>query len=261
MQNPIMQETPGLGLASVFQFGCSMCAELLIAALLVPGAHAMALEPVDVGQRLKKMCAMREDYDVTKEAAEAEAKTRAAFIAENGDAILAYVERRVDEVQRPGQHDKEAPHQEPFRLLSTMCAFSCKVDKEKGLALCLRHLRNMERTLLIVEEFLYQRRLNHPEVLGEGGMKFVRWVENAIAGLFGTFQHYHSSLAVPDAKRYVLLETPYVGLDVNALDYLMVIGIDDLEVRAWLEALAKDPTSRLNTKDYLAVRWKGYKKW
>jgi len=255
MHNPIVQETPNLGLAGLLQFGCSMCAELLIAALLVPGAHAMALEPVDVGRRLEKMCGIREDYDVTNEAAEAEAKTKAGFIAENGDAIIAYVERRVDEVQRPGQHDREA-----LRLVSVMCGFTCKVDKEKGLVLCLRHLRNMERTLLIVEEFLFNAKVNYWEVLGEGGSKFVRSVQDTIRGLFGTFQHYHSSLAVPDAKRYLLLEWPHMNFDVNGLDYLMARAIDDLEVRAWLEALAKDPNSRLNTKDYLAVRWKAYRK-
>jgi hypothetical protein len=251
VHNPLLYE-----LASFVDLARPLYSAIIIGAFYFPAAALLAAEPMDVAGRLERLCQTREDPHFSAETAQAEAKAKAAFIAENGDAILAYVARRVDEVQRPRQHDRQA-----LRLLSAMCQFACSVDKEKGLALCLRHLRNMERTLLIVEEFLYQRRLNHPEVLGEGGMKFVRSVENAIAGLFGTFQHYHSSLAVPDAKRYVLLETPYVGLDVNALDYLMVIGIDDLEVRAWLEALAKDPTSRLNTKDYLAVRWKGYKKW
>jgi alkylation response protein AidB-like acyl-CoA dehydrogenase len=251
VHNPLMSE-----LASFVDLARPMYSAIIIGAFYFPAAALLAAEPMDLAGRLEKLCQTREDPHFSAETAQAEAKTKAAFIAENADAIIAYVERRVDEVQRPGQHDREA-----LRLLSAMRQFACSVDKEKGLALCLRLLRNMERTLLIVEEFLFNANVNYWEVLGEGGTKFVRLVQHTIRELLGTFQHYHSSLGVPEAKRYLLLEWRPMGLDVNALDYLMARGIDDLEVRAWLEALAKDPTSRLNTKDYLAVRWKGYKKW
>jgi hypothetical protein len=253
----MMKRATGRRLSGTLVFGRRINAAIIIGGLFFSTQKVIASEREDVGRRLEEICGIRDsDWGVKQTLLDAEAKMKASFIAENRAAIIAYVERRVDEVQRPKQYTVEASY-----VLISMCGFAVETDKEKGLTLCLRLLRNMERTLLIVEDFLFDRKVNCSEVLGEGGTKFVRLVQHTIRELLGTFQHYHSSLAVPDAKRYLLLEWPHMGLDINALDYLMARGIDDLEVRAWLEALAKDPNSRLNTKDYLAVRWKAYKKW
>jgi len=231
-------------------------AAVFTGAFLVSACQLFALEPLDVGKQLEEMSRMRVCDWVPDDIERARVNAQARFLAENRDAIITYAEKRVEEVQRPDRSDHDA-----YRRLSVICSLAVRADRERGLAICLRLLRNFDRALLIVEEFLYGATVNYSEVFGEDGMKFIRLVQDTRSRLLNIFRHYHSSLAVPEAKRYLLVEWPNIRYDALALDYLMARAIDDLEVRAWLEALAKDPTSRLNTKDYLAERWKAYKKW